>query len=430
MNDPELIERMRADWNRRAREDAYFYAAFARQHQSDAEFFASASETIATLEGELGRLAPSPVSERRALEIGCGPGRLMLPMSRHFGEIHGVDISEGMVALARERLKGTPARVHVTPNSDLAMFPGDFFDFVYSYTVFQHIPSREVVLNYMRESRRVLKPGGVLCCQLRGTPPMPTELEREAETWTGCFFSRDDMIAFAREHDFQLVSLSGVDTQYMWTSWRKPDALQPRTFDQAALKDVTLSSGNGRQVPQRGSNAFVSLWVDGLPSNCHLGNLEIAFGELRERGCYLSPIDETGACQLNAQLPRGIPLGDVPVTLLAGDRAIPEPKMIEVVPAALEPKVVAVTDAINIGSKFRIETGGLKVTLEGIETPSEVSFEIKGQPAEIVQIECKDPLLLKYEYSFYLPNRRLKGRVPVSIRVGGTDVAPVTVEIV
>lgn len=431
MMNPELIERMRADWNRRAREDAYFYAAFARQHQSDEEFFASAVETVATLEGELARLAPSPISQRRALEIGCGPGRLMLPMSRHFGEIHGVDISERMVALARERLKGIPqARVHVTPNSDLAMFPEAFFDFVYSYTVFQHIPSRDVVLNYLRESRRVLKPGGILCCQLRGTPPMPTELEREAETWTGCHFSREDMIAFAREHDFQLVSLSGIDTQYMWTSWRKPDASQPVGFSRAELKAVTVSSGNGNRVPQRGSDAFVSLWIDGLPSSCHLATLDIAFGELRERGCYLSPVTESGACQLNAPLPRGIPLGQVPVSLFAGDRAIPEPRIIEVVPAVIVPKIVAVTDAINIGSKFRIETGGLKVTIEGIETPSEVSFELNGQQAQIVQVECKDPVLLKYEYSFYLPNKKFKGQLPVLIRASGRELPPVAVEIV
>src|SRR5271170_6266165 len=73
----DIVERMRSDWNRRAKEDAYFYAAFARRRQTDQEFFASAADTIPTLEKELSRLPESPVSERRALEIGCGPGRLM-----------------------------------------------------------------------------------------------------------------------------------------------------------------------------------------------------------------------------------------------------------------------------------------------------------------------------------------------------------------
>ena len=75
-------EQMRADWNRRAKEDAHFYVAFGRQQQSEADFLASAAETVPIFEREFVRLAPAAMSERRALEIGCGPGRLLLPMSR------------------------------------------------------------------------------------------------------------------------------------------------------------------------------------------------------------------------------------------------------------------------------------------------------------------------------------------------------------
>ncbi|MGA3095407.1 MAG: class I SAM-dependent methyltransferase, partial [Bryobacteraceae bacterium] len=118
----DVRDRMREDWNRRAREDAHFYVAFNRQNQHEAEFLASAAEVAGILEKEFVRLPPAAASSRRALEIGCGPGRLMLPMSRHFGEIHGVDISEDMVAMARERLRDVPnAQVHLTGGADLAM---------------------------------------------------------------------------------------------------------------------------------------------------------------------------------------------------------------------------------------------------------------------------------------------------------------------
>jgi SAM-dependent methyltransferase len=422
---------MRADWNRRAKEDAYFYAAFARRQQSDGEFFASAADTIPTLEKELFRLPASPVEARRALEIGCGPGRLMGPMSRHFGEIRGVDISEEMIGLARERLRSIPnARLHVTPGSDLSMFDGDSFEFVYSYTVFQHIPSREVVLNYLREARRVLKPGGILCCQLRGTPPLKTELERELETWTGCHFSRDEMLAFAREHDFQLVAMSGLETQYMWTTWRRSGVAPPRDFSRAELKNVTISSGSERTVPQRGSEACVSLWVDGFPNNCDLSDFEIRFGDVSQRGSFLSPIGEGGAAQLNARIPANVPAGELAITLLAGGRMAPGRGVIQITAAPMEPSVVTVTDAIHIGSKFRIETGGLKITLDGVERPDELSFHIQGREAEIVQIEYKDPILEKYEYSFYLPKKTLKWHVPLIIRVGGREMASVGIDIV
>src|ERR1700694_3996166 len=129
--DPELLERMRSDWNRRAKEDAYFYVASSRRNQGTAEFKSSASVVTHLLEAELVRLPSGDPASRRALEVGCGPGRLMIPLSRRFGEIHGVDVSDEMICLARELLAGVPnARIHVNNGADLAMFDDGYFDFV------------------------------------------------------------------------------------------------------------------------------------------------------------------------------------------------------------------------------------------------------------------------------------------------------------
>src|SRR5579883_2349898 len=104
MEDPKVLERMRADWNQRASEDAYYYVAFGRREQDDEEFFATAADVVRGLTAELKRL------KRRdaALEIGCGPGRLMRPMARLFGEVHGIDVSDEMIRLAKERLRDVP----------------------------------------------------------------------------------------------------------------------------------------------------------------------------------------------------------------------------------------------------------------------------------------------------------------------------------
>lgn len=67
----DIVERMRSDWNRRAKEDAYFYAAFAKRQQSDEEFFASASDTIPTLKKEFFRLPAAPAEQRRASRSGA-----------------------------------------------------------------------------------------------------------------------------------------------------------------------------------------------------------------------------------------------------------------------------------------------------------------------------------------------------------------------
>src|SRR6202790_2553095 len=147
----DVSARMRDDWNARAREDAGYYVAFGRRQQSDADFLATATEVINILESELRRVPLPQRSTWKALEIGCGPARLRRPMSRHFAEIHGVDVSDEMIARAHEKLADIPnAYPHATDGASLSEFADESFEFIYSYAVFQHIPSREVVYQYLR----------------------------------------------------------------------------------------------------------------------------------------------------------------------------------------------------------------------------------------------------------------------------------------
>ena len=184
----------------------------------DAEFLASATDVINHLEKEVRRVKPEESARWRALEIGCGPGRLRRPLSRHFAEIHGVDVSDEMIRLAERKLVNVPnAMPRVTEGTDLAIYPDEFFDFVYSFAVFQHIPRRDPVFSYLTESRRVLKPGGILRFQVNGLP----ERTNHYTTWDGVHISAAEIAEFACAHDFQLLALEGVDTHYLWVTLRK-----------------------------------------------------------------------------------------------------------------------------------------------------------------------------------------------------------------
>lgn len=424
---------MRAEWNSRAAKDAHFYVAFSRQNQTEDDFLAGAAEVMPMFEKEFPRLPPAPQSARRALEIGCGPGRLMLAMSRHFGEVHGVDVSDEMVALARERLKNAPnTHVHATSGADLALFAADSFDFIYSYIVFQHIPSREIVLNYLREAQRVLKAGGVLCCQLRGTAPLASEMSRETETWTGCHFNAGEMAQFAREQAFPLVEISGLDTQYMWTTFRKPLArIAPTQPERIVLKAVTAAAGPASTVPTRGREAAISLWIDGMADSASLADCSIRFGDREQLGCYLSTVSESGGCQLNARLPENITPGEYDVQLKTGGLAVAAVQRITIVDAPPRaPRVVSVTDGINIASRFRVETGGAKVVIEDVERPADVSFQVAGRAPEFEQYECKDPITSTYEFAFLLARQTPRGRRPLSVRVQGREIGPIELHVV
>jgi len=265
MDDPKTLDRMRADWNERAGEDAYYYVAFGRREQDDEEFFATGAEMVVALEMELKRLR----GRDSALEIGCGPGRLMRPLSRHFREIHGVDISDEMIRLAEHRLRHTPnAHPHHSSGSDLALFPDETFDFVYSYAVFQHIPSRDVVLAYLREARRVLKTGGILRCQINGLPPHA----RQYDTWSGVRFSPEEISRFASDEDFQLLALEQIWTQYMWVTCRKRPAGWTRSLrgravdpDAARIRNIGNASTGEAVAPASGLFASLGVFVRGLP---------------------------------------------------------------------------------------------------------------------------------------------------------------------
>src|SRR5262249_53268956 len=196
----DLQQQMRDDWDRRAREDALYYVAFGRRQQSEEEFFgtAAAAQVLYAIRIELVRFPPfTDPKNLTALEIGCGPGRLLVPLSRFFGHVIGVDVAPEMVERARLNLAGiSNARAEVCSGADLSAFDDESFDFCYSYAVFQHIPSREAVWSYLREAWRVLKTGGILKCQFNGLRPGDSQA---LDTWSGVRFSTEEIRAFCHD---------------------------------------------------------------------------------------------------------------------------------------------------------------------------------------------------------------------------------------
>jgi ubiquinone/menaquinone biosynthesis C-methylase UbiE len=96
----------------------------------------------------------------RVLEIGCGVARIGRELAPYCGEWHGSDISGNMIKFARERTKDIPnVFLHELPLPNLSIFNDGSFDCVYATIVFMHLDKVEM-FNYMRETYRVLAPGG------------------------------------------------------------------------------------------------------------------------------------------------------------------------------------------------------------------------------------------------------------------------------
>jgi SAM-dependent methyltransferase len=408
---------MRADWNERAREDAHYYVAFGRRDQDDNEFLSTAADVIRDLEGELKRLPRDTTpSARRALEIGCGPGRLMRPMSRHFAEIHGIDVSDEMIAQAARKLHDIPwAHAHHASGSDLAQFPADHFDFVYSYAVFQHIPSADVVFSYLRETARVLKPGGFARLQINGLP----KTARAYTTWEGVRISASDIHQFTRDNNIRLLSLTGVDTQYMWTSWQKPPLSEAPTDPTACRIRHVVNAFSGEQaVPSTGRLACATLQIQNLPPACDLNSLEASIDGVPGVGCYVGP-PVNGLSQYNVFLPPGVRTGLVPVRVTWRGQPLCPGATIRVIPAGPSvPRLVSITDGVNLMSSQHIGSGTMKATIEEVESVANFAATVDGVPVRDVESFRTDPLASRYEVNFHLPRETQPGGHVLDVHLG------------
>jgi SAM-dependent methyltransferase len=209
------------EWNQRAGQNGRHYVATGQEKWTDAEFFDSGRtevEAIITPEFQAICNGREPGS-LRILEIGCGAGRMTRTLSRFFGEVAAVDISSEMITLAKSALGDcTNVEFHVNNGFDLSAFPDEHFDFAISAIVFQHIPKRVFIENYIRETWRVLKRGSIFKFQVQGHQID----ESEADTWVGVGFSEEQMRDIARTAGFTIKNSTGAGTQYYWLTFLKP----------------------------------------------------------------------------------------------------------------------------------------------------------------------------------------------------------------
>jgi cyclopropane fatty-acyl-phospholipid synthase-like methyltransferase len=116
------------------------------------------AEVVALLDG-WGVLGAS----QRVLQIGCGIGRFERALAGRVAEAHGVDVSGEMVKVARRRCAGLPSvRITRTDGRDLALYGDAEFDLVYAVDTWPYVvrSGEPLVESYVREARRVLRPGG------------------------------------------------------------------------------------------------------------------------------------------------------------------------------------------------------------------------------------------------------------------------------
>lgn len=149
-----LLDKMRRDWDERARENPRHYIADGRTDWSEGDFYQSGEDTL------------------RQLILN--------------------DMNNGM---------------------DLAVLGGVEFDFAFSMCVFHHIPDKSVIESYIHDVGRLLRPGALFKFEVQGFLGLETN---RTDTWLGTPLSEPEMLAIADRCGFEARYRVGAGEERFW----------------------------------------------------------------------------------------------------------------------------------------------------------------------------------------------------------------------
>ena len=198
----------------------------------------------------------------RALELGIGTGRLALPLARRGVPVHGVELSNAMVA----RLRAKPG------GDEIGITIGDFATatvdetFSVAYLVFNtimNLTTQEAQVACFGNAAAHLEPGGCFVVelrvpQLRRLPPGQNVLPWQVSPERSVFYSYDVATQAMRGHYLEVADGRGeystIPFRYVW----------PAELDlMARLAGMTLRErwGGWRREPFTGESVkHVSVW--------------------------------------------------------------------------------------------------------------------------------------------------------------------------
>ena len=219
---------------------------------SDAETKGVPAEAVAA---SLGCGNPTALAAIEAgqtvLDLGSGGGIDVLLSAKRVGpsgKVYGLDMTDEMLALAREnqRKAGATNVEFLKGTIEAIPLPDDSVDVIISNCVINLSSNKDATL---REAFRVLRPGGRFAVSdviVRGE--VPAEIRRSMELWVGCIAGALEESEYAAK--LRAAGFADVEVE-PWRIYRLDDA---RAFLSEAGLDV---DGLGRQIEGRFASAFV-----------------------------------------------------------------------------------------------------------------------------------------------------------------------------
>ncbi len=168
------------DWQRMGFTDPYWavltdekFRASRITDSARREFFQTGEEHLDSIIQRIrDRLGPD-FAPSRALDFGCGVGRVLIPLARRYPGALGVDVADSMLAEARKNILEQGIVAELALGDDALSKVKGTFDFIHSYIVLQHIPrarGEKIVAGLLER----LRPDGVAALHLTYSLGLPT----------------------------------------------------------------------------------------------------------------------------------------------------------------------------------------------------------------------------------------------------------------
>lgn len=114
--------------------------------------------------GDISKPLLNNISEKVALDFGCGPGRMIRKMKTLFKRVDGVDTSQNALNYAKD-LSGT-SNLYLSSGYDIGGASKNKYDFIYSCIAIQHIASRTIRNMIFNEFSKVLNKDGFFSIEI------------------------------------------------------------------------------------------------------------------------------------------------------------------------------------------------------------------------------------------------------------------------
>ena len=286
---PDVLSRMRSDWDRRAAEDHKLHIATGHAG-SEETFRASGEQDLEEI------VLDGIVLERSAevLEIGCGVGRLLVPLARRVTVAHGVDISPVMIEKSKT-LRGGHAerenRAHGRHASRTSRTPPSISSSRSSFS--STFPIAAPIRRYVEEAARVLKPGGVFRFQVDGRWWWKHP-KGGPDTYQGVKFSPKDVRELLAGTPFSVVDEWGAEGHYHWITARKAGdgaaaSVRPRGWDLPLFASLLRRLGSKRPEKDAAKIRDRNRIIAAPPSRSRAEAFRGGSGHVRLRGVSRTP---------------------------------------------------------------------------------------------------------------------------------------------